>query len=291
MNVSIAIILMAVAFVAGTLFESGGRGKEQDAKNLRKILDDYHGILGRPDGKVEGIVIDDDEEYEDDDLGVTRERLRYLTLDGEERVEPKDGFNPKRGALQKLVKVKPNGSGLYLTELTNPKTGERMQIEKGKGISRLREEADNIQAVKKELDGMSNEYRSMKEKLKKQENKNAQIEEDRQTMETNLKQYREANSRLRNLVESLKARADSAEAKAHMLTNEVRNLGEMYNDTQDDVKKILEKANQRFELGDQLGASGSPFVIEKGKQGVKEREQEEEETEKPEREEEGEESE
>lgn len=253
MNSLVGGLVLVLLFVAVLYYYQKG-GELRLSKQLENVLN-RGGILARADGEIAGIALGI-ETYEDGELGIERKRLRYFDMDEKEKkVEPMDGFNPKRGELIETTKVKPNGkSGLYLSEFTNPKTGDRIPIEKGKRIQRLREEADNIQAVRKEVNEMSDEYRSMKRRLNQLEKENSRVRNERNEMEDELNDYAEAANRFRKLAKSYRARVQSEEARSQMLSSGMQRIAEANESVEEEVMEILERAKNRFEEGRDMGA-------------------------------------
>lgn len=270
------LALVAVAFLAGLLIKAAPKRVEplKILQSLKTISEEGWKLLTRPNGQIVGLIppgSEGEKPYHDTRFNIKRRRFHYFTLSGEKDEEPRDGVNRKTGQLEDIIPIESDG-GIALTELANP-SGKLEPILVGTRAERLKDKADESQAVRRELQRIGEEYRTKDRNYRRLQIKINNLKQEKDELAEDLENFRNLNERLGAENETFRTVVSAAKAESRQLRDAMEAMAERHADLADEIKKSLKAAREiKVAKYEAAGAEAVPKKVE-----AKKAEEEEEE--------------
>lgn len=258
MSISLIVLIVAIIFLIIVLILPSSSSSEKEypeelpdvLKSITIMRKKGWDWFVRPDGKIDGVVVDDDE-YFHENLGKHRRKWVYWGLDGKKREEDRYMWNPTTQGLDDLRAVSGGNGNIVMTmrksHAKEPDQGEKEPILIGKQARDRVDIEETFTAIKEELvrtvEGLQAKEEDYKETARKYTNAQEKIEE----LQDENQEYFETISDQSKLIDRLKSENEDLEAELEEKKSQLEKKREEIRRIEEEVDTTLEKQRERGE--------------------------------------------
>ena len=255
------LIFVPVAFFLGLLLKPTTRSTAKSVVSMVKTLKRKGWrLLVRPNGEIAGVV-EREEQFFDESVGIPRKRFILFGMDGKETKEERDSANPKTRQVEDIIAIEKDG-GIVLTK----KGSKLTEILVGSYPTHIKDLKDTIKGIQDELEDREEEYKTVTENYKSLQFKFNDSIKSIERLEGQLVELRRTNESLLDSNEKFRTRTMAAEARVDMLILHLKLFKERHDDMATEVDEILDKAKERHRKEVVVGGVESPIPPPKPKE-------------------------
>lgn len=246
------VILVVIGILVYLLFKPGRmpRGMGHVLSALDTLKDKGWDLFVRPDGSIDGVIVDDDE-YFHDQLGKHRRKWIYWDKDGQRREEDRFMLNETTRKLDDMRAISGGEGGVVLTKRKSheaePDEGEREPILIGPRARKKIDVEETFQAIEKEQNRTIEGLQKKEEDYRKVQRKYADLQNRVEELERENREYSKTVRDQSTLIDRLKAENEDLEAELEEKREQLEQKREELQRIEEEAQDTLEKARERRE--------------------------------------------